>query len=78
MKCRECGAPAEYIYYDDDGKEFVPLCPYHMEEVIRFEGEINIEFFAMSEVERLVDAVNEKLKYMDERYKILFKRLRGL
>jgi hypothetical protein len=29
-------------------------------------------------VERLVDAVNEKLKYMDERYKILFKRLRGL
>jgi hypothetical protein len=77
MRCRMCGeADAEYIYLDETLMQLVPLCPHCMDEVIHMEGEVNTEFYGADDVEGLLEAANQKLKYLKDRYETLLERYR--
>jgi len=71
LRC-ECGSKAKYIVFEDDS--LIPLCSRHFDEYLRLMGEANTTYYSLDneiDLENLIDDVNRRLKFMEEKYRRL-------
>jgi hypothetical protein len=77
MKCKECDKEAEWLVTDFDAFDelFMPLCEEHLDQLLRMEGEINVDFNMIDNltVGEVIAMANEKWKCLRGKYLDLLK-----
>jgi hypothetical protein len=75
IKCKNCDSMAEFIVIDDD-EGIIPLCGECLNDLIYLEGDINVVDFAIEDLEGWIREINDKIKYLNERYARLLKKIK--
>ena len=73
MRC-ECGKPAKWIAYDEE--IFHVLCEEHLNKLLIFLGETNVEFISIDDpsvLEWVIERANKAILYLAEKYGRLLK-----
>ncbi|RLI77482.1 hypothetical protein DRP04_11350 [Archaeoglobales archaeon] len=78
FKCSECDMPAEWMYIDEITPRLAPLCDEHMKEILMMEGEVNVQFFDIENVEGWLQAINHLLQFREQKYLALLKEFSKL
>jgi hypothetical protein len=78
MKCKECDKEAEWLVTDFDAFDelFTPLCEEHFQQLLKMEGEVNLDYFCVIDnltVGEVIAMANEKWKYLSHKYSNLLK-----
>jgi hypothetical protein len=78
LKCKDCDAKASWLLIDFEGfsELFTPLCEEHYQQLVKMEGEVNLDFGIIENLtlEDIIAKANEKWKYLSEKYSILLKQ----
>jgi hypothetical protein len=75
IKCKNCNSMAEHIVIDDD-EGIIPLCGECLNDLIYLEGDICVVDFAIEDLEGWIREINNKIKYLNERYARLLKKIK--
>ena len=79
MNCQECverkekPRRAEWMLWDEVLGRLLPLCQQHWQEYRNMEGELNLAFYAISDVDSWVRKANEELASWQRRHDALLK-----
>ena len=79
MNCQECierkekPRRAEWMLWDEVLGRLLPLCQQHWQEYRDMEGELNLAFYAISDVDSWVRKANEELASWQRRHDALLK-----
>ena len=70
MKCFECKKrEAEWVLQLDE--RFVPICQECLDEYCHMEGEVNLKFWLLTNLETTFTEINKWLEYRDKKYLLL-------
>lgn len=73
MKCKECKQVAKWLIIDQLPYDelFLPLCEEHFQQLREMEGEMNLDFEYIEnlDIEEVMVKANEKWLYLTQKYK---------
>ncbi len=82
MKCHDCNLEAKWIVEDQPPYEeyFLPLCEEHFQEIMQMEGEMNLTFDLIDnlDLEDMIIKANKQNRFWQKRYENLLKEYSGL